>query len=104
MRRQKQTMGEPGVWRAEEAGTVVPWGQLIWGVRGETSLALRSWVVVLGLYSASEPVSGGEGLRDSQGSDGHLDLCPHLTRTPQTLGTENRPVHACIRIHVCACM
>lgn len=31
--------GEPGIWRAEEAGTEVPWGQLIWDVRGEASLA-----------------------------------------------------------------
>lgn len=31
--------GEPEIWRAEEAGTEVPWGQLIWDVRGEASLA-----------------------------------------------------------------
>lgn len=50
--------GELGIWRAEEAGTDVPWGRLIWDVRGEASLALSSWVVALGLYSAREPVRG----------------------------------------------
>lgn len=50
--------GEPGIWRAEEAGTEVPWGQPIWDVRGEAFPALSSWVVALGLCSSREPVCG----------------------------------------------